>query len=109
MRPRRANPLNICFIVVSFCLFFHWQIMHINMTGNVVREQLHLIFVMWCTMALNTIRDLAVRLMTRDTGNLTMFARSTLPLGLAAETFPGWILPARASTEKNVQTVRMIR
>lgn len=54
--------------------------MHIDMTGNALREQLHLLFVMRYTMALSAIRDLAVRLVTRDAGDLTMLARCTLPL-----------------------------
>ncbi len=79
---QQGQPLNYLLYDRFLLLFFHRQVMHINMTGKAVREQLHLLFVVRCTMALRTIRDLAVGLMTGDAGNLTMFTRRTLPLGV---------------------------
>ena len=61
-------------------LVLYRQVMYINMTGNAVREQFHLLFVMRYPMAFSAIRDLAVCLVTRDAGNLAMLARCTLPL-----------------------------
>ena len=63
-------------------LVLYRQVMYINMTGNAVREQFHLLFIMRYPMALSAIRDLAVRLVTRDAGNLTMLARCSLPLAV---------------------------
>ncbi len=49
--------------------------MHINMASQTVREHFQLSFVVWLTMALPTVRDFAMFLMTPDTANLPMFTR----------------------------------
>jgi hypothetical protein len=53
--------------------------MHINMASQTVREHFQLSFVVWLTMALPTVRDFAMFLMTPDTANLPMFTRRPLP------------------------------
>ena len=56
--------------------------MHIEMTGQTVREHLQLFFVMRFIMTVEAARDHGVLQVTRGAGNLTVFTRSPLPLAI---------------------------